>query len=78
MDFVLGFPFGKQPFGDEVFDIPTFCRPRYEMHEGLNAEHAAKYTADLEERIAERYVARRAQLLNAASAVNRAIDASYE
>jgi hypothetical protein len=30
MAFVAGFPFGGEPFGDEVFDIPTFCRPYHD------------------------------------------------
>lgn len=45
--FVMAFPHGQPPLGDELFINPTFCRPLLERQK--DAEHAAAYTADLDE-----------------------------
>jgi hypothetical protein len=49
MAFVVGFPFGQEPFGDEVFDIPTFCRPEEDRRK--DERDTARYTADLADHI---------------------------
>lgn len=70
--YVRALPYGQTPFGDELFDNPTFVRPLLEPRR--DAELAASYTKTLEDFICPGLQERVRQLTQALAAVGAALD----
>jgi hypothetical protein len=62
MDFIVAIPYGAEPLGDEIGQLPTFCRPLHRDYRRKDAEDSARYTADLCSQLAEEHDGRMREL----------------